>query len=770
MKSLRKTQSLPVFRLTLLAVSLLTIPASAFAMQELNEQALRQVDGRDGVVINTAYDSISLDSLYWEDKAGMANGSDTALRGYVNNLTITGSNLGATYKLNAGADAAGKPSLDFLMDARLGTMSADSFKVCDGAGSNCGSSMGGLTVQSLGNTTVHLVTTDGFLNQAGTASFDVFMKRLNIFLTQLEVASNPLSTKNQLILKDFNFNISGTGRMYVDAKDGFVLETGSTGQVNLERVCILASCATLTSANSKPGLNIDLVMKASTGGTFDATTNTKGLIRVGASGLLKNASITFRGVDGLNAAGEAALGKAFSAGNATLTPDAGSVSLMGSTGLVTRLKTDFTSGGANPTTFELGHGGDKAYALSFSNFTPLLVRAADGGGAFNPTLASLDTGSVYINLADTKRMQLPTTATDNLRTLKFGTGTLTTAADYSQQIHDQAANPKSVIVAARGTSFQALSRQTTFVASPDVTQPINVGTWGLGLPIYNLNANVAIYGTTFTGTRYDSAGPIAVTGSERIGFALGLSTEGVNSDGSKTTSILLIDGKKYHTTNADVNGVRLADPAGDPINYYIGVRNIDMLMSGYGSFGLEGGRLNIQIPQFMLAAAGEVAVGYLPGSQYKTLVGGSPKYALINGFKSNKDVLFGLRLRMAGSVDMTMVPGGNTVDTNFISFEGNIKLTDGAVQLVEPIDSSIVGYDKMTGSVGFKNAIKINDGNVDFNTEFTINPSKTAADVFRVRDLNLYPANAGVVGSAQRLGEMVFTGGKITSQFNIAPH
>ena len=180
------------------------------------------------------------------------------------------------------------------------------------------------------------------------------------------------------------------------------------------------------------------------------------------------------------------------------------------------------------------------------------------------------------------------------------------------------------------------------------------------------------------------------------------------------------------------------------------------------------------MPEFMLSAAGQVAVGYLPGSQYKTLLNGVAKYAPTDSFLSNSDVLFGLRLRMAGSVDMTMVPGGNTAATNFISFDGNLNLTSGAIQIVEPIDDSIVGLDNITGKLGFSNQIKINNGNVDFNTALTINPNKQAADVFRIKDLNLYPTKL-VSGNyevqpAQRLGEIALTGGMINSKFNITPH
>ena len=124
---------------------------------------------------------------------------------------------------------------------------------------------------------------------------------------------------------------------------------------------------------------------------------------------------------------------------------------------------------------------------------------------------------------------------------------------------------------------------------------------------------------------------------------------------------------------------------------------------------------------------------------------------------------------------MTMVPGGSTVATNFISFDGNLNLTSGAVQIVEPIDGSIIGLDNITGRLGFSNQIKIHDGNVDFNTAFTVNPDRTATDVLRIKDVNLYPATytgnvPTGVGAAQRLGEIALTGGLINSKFNITPH
>ena len=774
-------KALPTLRLTVLAMSLCAVNMSAHALQAMDESALRAVNAQDGLMLDTQYDSLNIDKLYWEDKTGVG-ADDTAVRAYANNIAITGSNLGTTYKINAGSDTGtGKAGLDFSIESRYGTVSADSFALCDGAGNNCGDSIGGLTVQSTENAVLHFITRDGLFSPTSLSSAEISLKRVNIFLTQLQSAG----LQNQLIFKDFNFNFKGQGYMYVDPTVGLIIKTGTDGYGTLDRVCELnTDCSGgLTAANSKPGLNIDIVTRSGASDfdiTPSATNQPKGMIRIGASGYLPSGEINIRGTDGLGAAGDAILGKTYSASDV-----AGTANIMGSTGLAMRVQAKFSNANTVPsgqtaTTLELGHGGNNAYALSFSNFTPLLVRKQSGGGTLNTELAYFDSGNVYVNLANTKRMLLPQNTV--LNDAPFLAGNLTTANDYSQQIHgSSAANPNSVIIATRGTEFQAISRQTQFIASPDVykdgitaNDPVSGGSWGLGLPFYNLNSNLAIYGTKFTGTPYGAAA--AVTDSQRLGFALAMSTQGVNKTalpdgslaGSKTTSIILIDGKKYGSA-LGANGLRVEDSVnGDPINYYIGIRNIDMLLTGRGSIGMENGNINIDIPQFMLAAAGEVAVGYLPGSQYKTHGKG---YAPIDGFLSVKDVLFGLRLRMAGSVDMSMIPGGNTLASNYIQFLGNMNLTNGAVQIVDAVDGSIIGLDDMSGRIAFNNDIKIHKDSVNFNTQFNINPNQQAAEVLRVKSVNLYPSiGGGNVGNAQRLGEMVFTGGRITSQLNITPH
>lgn len=161
MKKNKKYQK-PIFQLTVLAVSLYIANSPVFAMQELNDTAMRQVDAQDGIYINTAYDNLNIDRLYWEDKAGLPLGTaETSLRAYAEGIAITGNNLGTTYQIQTGTNVSGKAGIDLKIESRYGTISADSFRLCDAAGTSCDTSVGGLTVQSTENATLHFKTQDG---------------------------------------------------------------------------------------------------------------------------------------------------------------------------------------------------------------------------------------------------------------------------------------------------------------------------------------------------------------------------------------------------------------------------------------------------------------------------------------------------------------------------------------------------------------------------------------------------------------------------------
>ena len=727
-----------VFGLSLLAGSVLLAlysPAT-YALQALDDDALSGVNGQDGLLVNVQYDQVEIDKAYWEDRTGSAANVDTALRGYANNLSITGTDLGATIKVDVNSTGVNQAGIDLEVSSVYGTIAAQSFNICDGNGANCGASLGGLTIQSSEPATLKFSTTNGLFNQNSSAELTLALRNLNIYITQADAA-----VRNQLILKDFNFNFFGKGAIWVDGVNGFQLAAEGAGNY----IDLLRVADPVYAGKTKPGLNIELMYKGNAGAGVFNTTGAQGVIRLGASGRALDSRLVFRGIDARNAT-DNLLGFSFS--GADVAGSGTNATVMGSTGLALRLKADFTNtndnAGGQESTLELGHAGNNAYGFEFSNLKPLLVRKSITGAApLNPDRASFDTGNVYLNLANTKRLQMPLNTV--LNNAQLGTGKITTTADYSHLVHDTATNPNTLVTAVRGLEFQAVSRRGRFLVSNDVLSSDpgwidpNAGktnTWGLGLPIYNLNTNIAVYGTTL-GT------------AERLGFSLGLSTQGVNATGDKSTSILVIDGAPN------------PNDSGNPISYYFGLRNIDMLITAYGTVGLENDKININMPKLLIAASMQVATGYLPGAKYAT----GNNFAPLDNFLKDDDVLFGLNLKLDGSMDLNLIPGGNTLATNRLGFQGSYLINSGAIQIVDPIDKSILGLDNISGRIAFDNAIKINKDSVDFNFGLTFNPSRSPTEVFRVRDINFYPAN----GAAQRLGEMVITGGTLNSSMNIIP-
>ncbi|WP_026471257.1 DUF6160 family protein [Alkanindiges illinoisensis] len=758
------------FALSTLASSLMIMQLPAYALQEMNEQDMRKIDGQDGIYIGTEYDRIDVDKVYWEDKTGTAGNTEETLRGYANGISITpavaGQKIGTEIKINTGSNGT-TAGIDLDVNSTLGTVAADSFQICNGSGGNCGPSIGSMAIQSSTPVQFHLNSQNGLFSEAGQAELTLGLRNINIYLGQKQSAS----VTNQLIMRNFNFNFYGKGNMFVSDSGGLRLQTGSTGYVDFTRVNDPQyTGGTFGGTNS--GLNLEFMHKSNvTAGTYN-TDNAKGIIRAGASGRMKNAYLVVRGTDARDVANPA-LG--FASNNATSPTSGTNASIIGSTGIAIRMKGEFTrdaadAGGGSPTTLELGGAGKNAYGVEFGKLTPLLTRTAVNGG-LNTGRAYFDSGDVYINLANTKTLNMP--ANDVLNTSKIGNSDyLTKTTDYTQQIHGDATNPYSVVIGVRGLEFQALARQARFIASNDITGAANiptttVGQWGIGLPIYNLNANIATYGTTYTGLLPDGT---SVTNSERLGFAAALSTQGVNKEvgstgldangaiaGSKTTSIFLIDGGPN------------ANDGNNPTDYYFGLRNIDMYLKGYGSIGVENGKLNVKLPNLLMAMSAEIAAGYLPGAKSKTV--GTNYYSPINNFLQKTDVLFGLKIKLNGDMNFALVPSeagslsGPQDGANRLGFVGSYLVDSGAIQIVEPVDGSILGLDNLSGRIGFDNAIVVNKDNVGFNFGLNFNPNKLATEVFRVKDINMYPSG----GNAQRLGEMVITGGRLNANMTIVP-
>ena len=801
-----------ILMLNTLATSVLLASGQLYALEVMQDDALRAVDGQDGVQISTTLSEANIDQLYWEDDAGRGslNANGTTLRATADQVKIRQSNasstpLGADLKINAGSNG-NKVGLDLAVSASPALITVDSFRICEGATSaSCTPAIGNLAIQTGSNIDLKLRTVDGLFSKENLSEMSMGLKNANIYLGQTDVNSK----LNQMILKNFNFNFEGKGSIFVDSAEGLRMQTNTRngavdhyasltstpndnlGYVDLNRVADPASSnagfkntGTYASngVTTSSGLNLEIMLNKEANSqnpyAIDAATNSpqgaKGLIRVGASGRMVNSSLEFRGLKGQNDV----------LGNAVRTDGSQGGNNIGNSGIGFRMKAEFTNdndsmlaGDASKATkLEIGGAGLNAYGFEFSNLTGLLPG----------TRASFDSGNVYINLVDTKFLSIP--VNDVFQTSRFGNGNfLTNADDYRQYVHNaiSTTNPYSVAVAIRGAEFQSLARRGRFTTSAGVDDAnlfSNNGLnneWGLALPFYNLNANLALYGTK---VKADQAFYYTLSGSNvvknlvsnagetaRLGLSIAMSTQGVSQGkGDKTTSILLIDGGKVGQTNTTTD-------------YYMGLRNIDTLLKGAGHLGVENGSLNISLKDMLIVMSAEVAAGYLPGTTYRTCKLSSSatgcatqSASSMNNFSLPDDVLFGLKLRLGGDIDFSLLPNSSIADGSRLSVVGELDLkgNNNTVQISDPQNGSTLGLDRITGKVAFNNAIVVTkeqaSGNakVGFHANLLLNPQQTTSGVFRARDINFYPPSTG---PGARLGELAITGGRISSEFNIVP-
>lgn len=744
-------------RLTVLMLSILTAQYTV-AMEALSDQNLREVSGKDGLTVQLQTDKVTANQINWKDNTTFADGSSGNLNLSLNNLAITqlGSQaVGGTIKFDVGTTSTNKAGIRLEAALNPSQIHIADIKVCSDVANtaNCSDassqSLGALTIKDRDGTKFLLQTANGLFNAQELGYLEFGLQNANIFYSLKNSAA-----VNQLVLKDFNFNFKGSGYMYLDPVKGFVLSTnaqgttGSTNQITLDRVADLDNAG-----KTKPGFNVDLRYKANVGAdpaayaTQNDDSTVKPILRLGASGALRDAEIS------VNAA-RPTLGGA-QIGAATASSD-----MTGSTGVHVAMKASFTpdvkdSNGqvtTQGTRLELGGTGKNSYAIEFGNLTPLQIRQGIAAGssnlALNQNLAQINFGDLYINAVKTQSMEFQISSTIAALLGRQ-------AGIYRHNLYESSitSNPNILSLAIRGMEFQAIARSARFIAdnSNDSANQINnqTATWGLGLPIYNLNANLGIYGTTY-GTNKDKQG---------IGFGLALSTQGRNTDGSKTTSVMLIDGAK----NAN---------SGEEVNYYAGLRNIDLFLDTNGSIGFEQNGIALDLTKLIIALNAELALGQLPGSRYNIAACNTSTsvacFVPSNNFTQNSDVLFAIGLRLDGTASLMLIPGA----ASDLTLKGNVNLLASAsnenrnyIHIVDPSTNAALGLDKISGNLNLNTNLKLTKDTFVVANQVDLNPSQTPSQVLKA-NLNFYPTAAS---TGQQLGQMVITGGTIRSSIGITP-
>ena len=634
---------------------------------------------------------------------------DAARQLQLNSLRITnpdgGSNLVRSTVEVQTGSSAGTAGMSINLKLGKILAVADRLVIQNNSAAPVTSSLGALALSTDTESVLGINTTKGFLNSTGDADLSIKLDRANLFLTH---TLNAGATRNQMIIGDLRADIRATGKIWADAAQG--LRFAGTVKMTPD-----------ASNSSRAGLQFSLMHKGNVAaGDYNAST-AGGLIRFGASGQLDNVNVAVRGVNASAAAGS----------DATLTPG-----LMGSSGIAINIKGDFHTNAdpddASVMSFDLGEAGSSGYGLRFKNLKP-----------FDPTksAANFDLGNLFINLNAATAQALPeNTAMTSAVNVSKATAEL---ADFTQSSLP-AQDGMSIMV--RGLELQGVATNTVFVANDGTPLTPTATKWSLAPLVYGGNMNLKVWDAAGDASvlpagqaRSAQTGQLLTGLDQRIGLAFQASTIGRNASGSKTTSLLLIN----------------TDTGSNP-NTYLGLRNIDLYTKGHGLLTLGSSAIHMNLKDFLLSLNAELATGSMPS------------LSNANGFANCNDCLFKLRMKIdAPRLDVDLMPVSSTAA---LGYAADVTLNSNGnsfVHIVDATTNSAIGLDGLTGRIQIKDgSIDVMQNAVEFRSTTVINPAQSSADVLRVRDFNFYPTN---LSTPNRLGEMVLTGGTITSSMKLTP-
>lgn len=689
---------------TVLSLMVAMAAQPALAMEALTDHTLSTMSGADGISFTSAADQIAIDRMYWED--------DAARQLQLNNLTIVhpdggGNQVTATTQLQAGSNGATSTpamSMNFTLGKVLAV--AGGVVIQNKSSAAATTSLGSLALRTDADSVLSINATKGLLNSTGQAEVGIKLDRANLFLTQTQ---NSGATRNQLIVGDLRADILARGRLWADATQGLRFN----GQVNL----------TPDSSNlSRAGLQFALLHKGNVAsGNYDAS-SANGLIRFGASGQLDNVDVMVRGINGTTAGSDTTL----------------TTAMLGTEGIALNIQGEFHTNtdpdNASVMSFDLGEAGASGYGLRFKNLRP-----------FNPTLtaAKFNLGNIYLNLNAATSQALPQ---NTLMTSTANVAKPTAiAADFVQ---NSIPSQDSFSVMVRGLELQGIAGKTVFVANNGTTLTPTATKWSLAPLVYGGNMNLKVWDAAADSSvlpvgqaRSAQTGATLSGFDHRLGLAFQASTQGLDSTGTKTTSILLIN----------------TDTGTNP-NTYLGLRNIDMYTKGRGVLTMDSSALHLNLKDFLLSVNAELATGALP------------TVSSSNAFANCNDCLVKLRMKLdAPTLDLDLMP--ITDGSAALGFAADVTFNSNGssfLHLVDATTNSTIGFDGMTGRVRIKDgAIDVKSNAVEFRSTTVVNPAQINAEVLRVRNLNFYPSTS--VSVPNRLGELVLTGSTITSSMKLTP-
>ncbi|CAB1216198.1 DUF6160 family protein [Acinetobacter bouvetii] len=749
-----------IIKLNILTACVL-VAQYGYAIQELTDQTLSHVTGQDGITITHEISKATINQANWVDYTNTGN-----MKLGLSDVVVTGNgqtNIMSQLDFDVGATTNGAGVKIRASVSPFQATVKDIMLICDSCTTDKKQSLGSLGIKTTTPFVINLETTNGLFNRDAKAHLDLNLQNASI--------SYGLNNHN-LTLKDFNFNLSADGYMYLQQGEGIVLTTKSKDGtenhlVDLGRVTDTSdtsSTRTGTNAATNPGVNIDL--------RYGSGTTQNNLIRMGASGAITNGTIFIN-------SDQSGYQDFRRTTNGTLSANTTDYQSLGVGGLHFGMSGEFTRAGNSllgtthaPTTLEIGHTGHGSNALEFSNLSPLAIRTSNTDvNALNKQNAYIDFGDIYINTVRTNNLSF--IYNDNIEKILGKNATESNQISY--QINPNNATQNAALIAVRGFDFQSIARTAKFISDNSIAKLENqTATWGIGIPIYNMNANLALFAKGYRrGT--------ATTDSNGLGYNLVFSTDGYGIDQKTgkpaTTSIIIVDG-----------GV---GTYGEAVNYYAGLRNIDSYMKSDGVIGFEDDGIYIKADHLLFAAKAEIAIGQLPGSLYNCpdndascTASTTAKIVPIDNFAKKDDVLSSIAFKLDGKGELLIIPGvessSATPDSNFLSMKADFTFNDPAdtggngsyISIINEdtnkttgaVTESSVNLNKLQGHIGLESRIKVKSDTVVMDNQLKFNYENATTKVLKA-ELALSPS----AGNMQKIADIAITGGTMRSTLGITP-
>ena len=704
---------------SLLALAIGSLSSPMYALELLTDDVLSNVTAQDGVSLHSIASEIKMDKIYWQDDGKELQMRDVKLTNWD---SITELDFGS----NSGL-ASATPAISIRVLAKPFLLTVGGIGVCT-SGSTCTSTFGEFALETKHDSVFSFFNTNGFFD--GSSSNGRF--RFNIDRANIYFAQSFAGKRNLGILQNFTLNGSLNGKFTIDANEG--IRTQGTLSLNRDNT------------THTHGLQFDIAHKADVPTGF-TTAGSAPITRFGISGNILNFDWKMKADSSLSTA-----------------PIANSQGIKMS-----------MSGVLDKNNFQMEVGGyPNPYSIVFKNWVDL----ADGA-AVTPSSPDFTTGDIYLNnIASTG------TLPNFFSGYGAGFGQLVAAGD-------------AVGLSIRGLNFQAYPKQLVF--QDNTTYAQNPQDWSLITSFYNVDANALLYSGG-----HPSLAPALQRG---IGFDLTMALTGRDATGKEGSHFLV------------------ADPE---IGSYMGFRNLDgTVRLNKGQFyivdkvtdGINGFKVTSQDMKFDLS--GEFAVGKLPNGSSVKYIGSDSSGVRIH------DEMFGVRLRSEGTLNVAIAPPpegglGLGVSGSFTMVDPNPNwhsasmaqavLPDpeglrNSIVITEPVDGTEIQFadisgvftlrpehikkgefnDASTAIIGnttddYTDVSRVEVGNniasfsgaIQFGNRSNTDPHDPN-DVFRIGDVALGFDNdtsrltAIPEANRYRLGEIVFTGGRLYAEITIKP-